>query len=176
MHTPKIFFLCLKERDVRISKSERQWPWPLDMQCFWLKFYNLASSHNRLDYASLLKWHAFAWCDHFFYLHARTTNLAMVRLIGSFLADSNVPQPGNCISGHTLLLPAPNPVDIPPRSSLPFFTSNKAVSIHHLAFIFPLWKERQATPPCPSAASIPSAFYVSFPPYHCESLPLQPLL
>ncbi len=58
---------------------------------------------------------------------------------GSFLAVSNVPQPGDCITEHTLphspthtlLLPAPNPVDTSPRASFPSFSSSKATRTAH---------------------------------------------
>ncbi len=104
----------------------------------------------------------------------RRPTLDMIRLIGSFLAVSNVPQPGGCISGRTLLFPATNPVDTPPRAFPPSLPSRTVTRTAHSAFIFPHWNERQTTPPCLSAVSIPFAFYPSLSQSHCESLPLQP--
>ncbi len=71
----------------------------------------------------------------------KATNLDTIRLIGSFLAVSNVPQPGDCILGDTLLFSAPNAVGIPSRTPIPSFSSSKATLTAHSAFIVPLWNE-----------------------------------
>ncbi len=105
----------------------------------------------------------------------RRPSLETACLIGSCLAVSNVPQPGDCISEHTrTALPSTKPSGHPAMSLPSLFTKQTSNQDSSLSFHLALELVRSLSPH-DSAVSTPFAFYPSISQSHCKSLPLQPL-